>query len=109
MLLLLWLVQAKKTILSCTKAGFCTTICSGAQFLNLKIDLEPDPLGVGGIFLYGRIRNETAVRQGVNGFCSIPVFHGEKNDLKFWGHRAQKLRLRLRLRLELERRKAQWF
>ena len=62
---------------------------------NLKIDLEPDPLGVGGIFLYGWIRNETAVRQGVNGFCSIPVFHGEKNDLKFWGHRAQKLRLRL--------------
>ena len=49
---------------------------------NLKIDLEPDPLGVGGIFLYGWIRNETAVRQGVNGFCSIPVFHGEKNDLK---------------------------
>ena len=76
---------------------------------NLKIDLEPDPLGVGGIFLYGRIRNETEVRQGVNGFRSIPVFHGEKNDLKFWGHRAQKLGLRLRLRLELERRKAQWF
>ena len=49
---------------------------------NLKIDLEPDPLGVGGIFLYGWIRNETAVRQGVNGFCSIPIFHGEKNDLK---------------------------
>ncbi len=49
---------------------------------NLKIDLEPDPLGVGGIFLYGWIRNETAVRQGVNGVCSIPVFHGEKNDLK---------------------------
>ena len=49
---------------------------------NLKIDLEPDPFGVGGIFLYGWIRNETAVRQGVNGFCSIPIFHGEKNDLK---------------------------
>ena len=78
--------MAKKTILSCTRAGFCTTICSGAQFLNLKIDLEPDPLGVGGIFLHGWIHNQTAVPQGDNRFCSITTFHGEKSDflLKMW-------------------------
>ena len=57
---------------------------------NLKIDLEPDPLGVGGIFLHGWIHNETAVRKSVNPFCSIPTFHGETNrfsarNVAFWG------------------------
>ena len=57
-------------------------LCMSAISCNLKIDLEPDPLGVGGIFLYGGIHNEAAVPRYDNGFCSIPVFHGEKNDLK---------------------------
>ena len=41
---------------------------------------------VGGIFLHGWIHNQTAVPQGDNRFCSITIFHGEKNDflLKMW-------------------------
>ena len=53
---------------------------------KLQIDLEPDSLGVGQIFLDGRIRNEILRRYGFNQFCSIPKSWGEKMGfvLKKW-------------------------
>ena len=54
--------------------------------LNLKIGLQQNSLGVEKIFLHGWIRDEIAVPQGPNGFCSVPIFHDEKSGyvLKRW-------------------------
>ena len=48
--------------------------------------LEPDSLGVGGIFLQEQIRIEIVLPCTVNGFHSIPKFWGENFDflLKKW-------------------------
>ena len=50
------------------------------------MDLEPDSLGVGGIFSYEQIHIEIALPLAVNGFHSIPRFWGEFFDflLKKW-------------------------
>ena len=50
------------------------------------MDLEPDSLGVGGIFLYEQIRIEIALPHIVNGLHSIPRLWGENFDflLKKW-------------------------
>ena len=53
---------------------------------DLKIGLQQNSMGVGKLFLHGWIRNEIAVPQGSNEFCSIPIFHDEKSGfvLKVW-------------------------
>ena len=75
--------QLPETCPNLATSPICTL---AAAVLNLKVGLQQNSLGVEKIFLHGWIRDEIAVPQGPNGFCSVPIFHDEKSGfvLKRW-------------------------